>query len=368
MLNLKRPLLLALVAGALGIPTFVDAAEAPLPAKLQGRLTANWQGQQLQAVLQRIAETQGVSLWVDRRVDPQHIVNAQFTNAQLSAVLDQILIDAHLSWAMWDKIIYIGPREAAPEMATLAAVARQALGKLPASRRANWMKAKAVKWPRLSDPRDVLAGWLADAEIEIKNPEVLSHDLWDAAHLPPLPLVDRVVLLLLGYDKTCRISASGQAVEIIPIARPVLITEEYQPGRQMRELLAAFRDDPTVVLNRQGNRVAITGRWEDQLRARQILKGSQPNPETPVARQGRAQEQRFSLKLENQPVNKVLDQLAGQLGLAVNWQSDAQSRREHLTSCEIKDGTLEDLLDGVLAPVGLSYSLEGTQLTIMPRE
>src|SRR5690606_12368633 len=152
--------------------------------------------------------------------------------------------------------------------------------------------------------------------ISLKNPEALSHDLWDAARLPPLPLVDRVVLLLLGYDKTCQISASGQSLEIVPIARPVLITAEYQPGRQMRELLAAFHDGPVVVLNRQGNQVAITGRWEDQQRARQIIKGSQPNRETSAPRPGRTQEQRFSLKLENQPVGKVIEQLAGQLGLS----------------------------------------------------
>lgn len=366
MSNYKWPILLVLFAVVLGTPTFVDAAEASLAAKLQGRLTANWHGQQLHAVLQRIAETQGISLWVDRRVDLQHIVNAQFTDAQLSAALDEVLDEAHLGWAICGKIIYIGPTEAAREIATLAAIARQSLDKLPSARRTNWMKAKGVSWPRLSDPREVLAGWLADAEISIKNPEVLSHDLWDAARLPPLPLVDRVVLLLLGYDKTCLISASGQSLEIVPIARPVLITEEYQPGRQMRDLLAAFRDDPIVVLNRQGNRVAITGRWEDQQRARQIIKGSRPNRETLASRPGRTQEQRFSLKLENQPVGKVIDQLAGQLGLSVSWQGNAVAQREQLTSCEIKDGTLEGLLEAVLTPVGLGFSLEDKQLTILP--
>jgi hypothetical protein len=367
MVKLKRPLIQFLFVSALWTPALIDAAEAPLSAKLESRQTANWQGQELQAVLRRIAETQGVSLWVDRRVDPQHLVDAQFTNAQLSAVLDQILDEAQLGWSSWNSIIYIGPHEAAREMATLAAIARQSLDKLPPARRAEWKKAKKVAWPRLSDPREVLSGWLADADISIKNPEALSHDLWDAARLPSLPLVDRVVLLLLGYDKTLQISASGQSLEIVAITRPVLITEEHQPGRQMRELLAAFANDSSVVLNRQGNSVAVTGRWEDQQRVREIIKGSLADHESPTVRPGRTQEQRFSLKLENQRVDKVIEQLAGQLGLAVNWQGDANAQREQLTSCEIKNGTLDDLLHGVLSPVGLRFTLEGTQLTILPR-
>jgi hypothetical protein len=367
MLNLNRPLFLVLFASALWGSALVGAAETPLSAKIQSRFTANWQGQELHAVLQRIAETQGVLLWVDRRVDPQHIVNAQFTDTQLAAVFDQVLDNARLDWAIWDELIYIGPHEAAHEMATLAAIARQSLDKLPASRRSRWMKAQKVAWPRLSDPRDALLEWLADAKVSIKNPEALSHDLWDAARLPPLPLIDRVVLLLLGYDKTLRISASGQTIEIVPIDRPVLITEQYQPGRQMHELLTAFPDNSAVVLNKQGNRVAVTGRWEDQQRVRQIIQGSAAKRATSAAQPGRTQEQRFSLKLENQRVDKVIEQLAGQLGLAVNWEDGATAQRENLTSCEIRDGNLENLLHEVLSPVGLEFSLDGTQLTISPR-
>jgi hypothetical protein len=368
MLNFQLLVRLLLVASAVALTAIGEAAEAPLAAKLQGRLTATWEGQELQTVLERIADSQHVSLWVDRRVDPQHIVNAQFTDADLSQVLERILDDANLGWSAWEEIIYIGPKESAREAATLLAIARGSLDELSASRRARWLAAEAASWPRLSDPRTVLAGWLEQAGVTVKHSEALSHDLWDGRKLPPLPLVDRVVLLLLGFDKTCRISASGQTLEIVPITRPVSITEEYAPGRQMRELLSAFREDASVVLNRQGNRVAVTGRWEDQQRARQIIKGAGANRNATTARPGRNQERRFSLKLENQRVDKVIEQLTGQLRLEVIWQADAQSRRETLTSCDVRNGTLEELLTGVLSPAGLSFTLSEKQLTIRSGE
>ena len=180
--------------------------------------------------------------------------------------------------------------------------------------------------------------------------------------------MDRVVLLLAGYDMACQISADGRSCEIVPIVRPVLITEEYSPGNRMRELVAAFREEPGVTLNRQGNRLAITGRWEDQQRAQEIIAGRVANKRSVRANQNRIQERRFSLKIENQQVGRVIDQLASQLKYAVDWNVAANKRRDQLISCEIQDGSTEELLAGVLTPAGLTYSLDGKQLTILPAE
>jgi hypothetical protein len=368
MLNSNLPVLKLLAAMAIAVPAVIQAVEAPGPSRVHARITATWQGQELGAVMDRIANTQGIPIWIDRRVDPQQMVTAQFNDVNLSHVLGKVLEEAELGWSTWEGMIYIGPLESAREFATLVAIARKSVDKLSGSRRAPWVDSKAVAWPRLSNPRELLANWLSEVGITIKNPEVLSHDLWDARQLPPMPLVDRVVLLLLGYDMTCKVAASGQAIEIVPIARHVVITEQYEPGRRMRDLLAAFRDDATVVLNRQGNRVAVTGRWEDQQRAREIIDGKTPSRQTTRATPGRIQEQRFSVKLENQPVGKVIEQLAGQLGLVVEWHADAAMRRETLTSCDVQNGTVEDLLGGVLAPTGLAYSLDDKLLTIRPVE
>lgn len=307
-------------------------------------------------------------MWIDRRVDPQQLVNAQFTEATLSEVFDGILTPANLGWSAWGDLIYVGPQATASEIATLRAIARKSVDKLSANRRRPWLATEATSWPRLTDPRDLLAEWLANSGLLVKNPAALGHDLWDAKTFPPLSLLDRVVLLLAGYDMTCQIGAGGETLEIIPIARPVLITEQYQPGRKMRELMSAFQDNSAVTLNRQNSSVALTGRWEDHQLARSIIADAKSRSQQATDQPTSKQERRFSLKLENQPVGKVVDQLASQLGLTVEWNAGAIDQREKLTTCEIQDGTIDGLFTMVLAPVGLRYSLSDGQLLIVPND
>ena len=59
---------------------------------------------------------------------------------------------------------------------------------------------------------------------------------------------------------------------------------------------------------------------------------------------------------------------ADELKYAVDWNVAANERRDQLISCEIQEGSTEELLAGVLTPAGLTYSLDGTQLTILLAE
>ena len=345
-------------------------AVEPLTAQLARPVTATWQGQELGVVLNRISASQNVVFWLDRRVDPQQQIEARFQSLPLREILDQLSSSHSLGWSELDGMVYLGPPDAARELATLAAIARKSLDRASANDRTRWLQKKSARWPRMSDPREILTAWLADADIELVNRNALPHDLWDARKLPAMPLVDRVVLLLVGFDKTCGISADAKSCRIVAIERPVLITREYLPGKRMRALLAEFQQVPGVTFNRQGNQVAVTGRWEDHERISELLKGNSTNSNLrrPTARQNT--EQVFSLHLENQPVGKVIDQLAAQLALEVIWSPALLKRdvdpRTALVSCDVSNGNLPTLLAGVLSPAGLKFELQEKRLAILP--
>jgi hypothetical protein len=338
--------------------------------KLDGRLTATWQGQQLGAILERLASTQEITIWLDRRVDPQQQINAQHSNATVREVLDRIVADHALGWTLLDEIIYVGPPESATDLATLAARSRQSLRGTPADYRNRWLVAEPTNWPRLSEPRGILTNWFENADIRLSNPQMLPHDLWNARSLPPMKLADRVVLLLLGYDMTCEIAPNGRSCRIIPIKRPVLITEKHNAGDKSREVIAAFQNEENVKIHRNGRQLTVTGRWEDQQRVAEIIAESDWRRPPPQNQATRASKQRFSLKLENQPVGKVVDQLAAQLGLKVVWKQQLLSGntdlRQTQVSCEVINADLNKLLENVLTPAGLSFRLNGNQLEIVP--
>lgn len=355
---------MALALAVAGTAITGNDSAGGLPSRLQARITATWQGQQLATVIERIGSSHAISFWLDRRVDPQLIINAQLRDLTLAEAFDQVLGGNGLGWSMWDEIVYVGPPESAAEIATLMAIARQSIGDLPPARRAAWMERAASHWPRLTAPRQLLVDWLADAQVSLENAELITHDLWAEGKLPAMPLVDRVVLLLAGFDTTCSISADGRTCRIVPVRRPVQLTQELAPGNRMRELLSAFRENEGVTVNRRGNRVEFTGRWEDYLQARAIIAGTPP--ERPRAGQSteRRREHRFSLTLVNQPVGKVIDQLAGQWELAVHWALSANEKRNQLVSCDVRDATRDQLLTEILAPAGLAATIRESTLAI----
>lgn len=337
--------------------------------KLDGRLSITWHGQELGIVLERLSTTQGLTFWLDRRINPQQPVNVHHSNVTIREVLDRIAIDHSLGWSVLNDIIYIGPAESTNDLGTLAARMRQAAEKLPAEERNRWLSDIPTHWQRLSNPRAILETWFAEAGIKLSNYQELPHDLWDAMDLPPMNLADRVTLILIGFDKTCEITPNGRSCRIVPIKRPVLITKTHDAGNKARQVMAAFKEKKDVEIQRSGRQLTITGRWEDQQQAAEIIAGKTRTKLTENLPK-RVSEQRFSLKLKNQPVGMVIDQLAGQLGLGVSWDQQLLAAtpgvQETLISCEVSNGNLAELLESVLAPAGLGYRLNGNQLEIVP--
>ncbi len=287
------------------------------------QITATWQGQQLGAVLERIASTVDAPLWLDRRVDPRQTVDAEFSDVPFRKALGELAGKHDLGVAQLDDITYVGPERTALGLTTLSRRARAALRDVPSAQRERWLQAASWSWPRLSEPRVLLAELMQQANVEFEGGEFLPHDLWPARQLPPLALVDRVVLVLVGFDLTCDISPDGKTCRIVPIKYP----------------LPVAGDD-----------------------ARPTTSDGSPRLSPEDARH------RYSLRLENRPVGPVLKQLAGQLQLEITWDEAslrAKNRSpETLVTCDVSDADLDGLLRGILEPAGLAFTRKGQRVEI----
>ena len=299
---------------------FVLGAHCLATLLLAQRVTATWQGQQLGTALERLASTRQAPLWLDRRVDPRQTVDVQFTNVPFAQALAKLTEQHSLGATQLDSVIYVGPKKTARGLATLAVRARAALAQTPAAQRQQWLRAAPSSWPRLTQPRALLKELLAEADIELVDDKLVAHDLWQARELPPMALVDRAVLILAGFDLTCEISPDGKTCRVVPIEYP----------------LPASGDAP-------------------------LAEASSPVPAT-------AMRQQFSLRLENQPVGRVMEKLAGQLKLELFWSEDSlqanERSHETLVSCQIKKVDLDELLRSILEPAGLGFSREGQRVEI----
>ena len=74
----------------------------------------------------------------------------------------------------------------------------------------------------------------------------------------------------------------------------------------------------------------------------------------------------YTLKIEG-PVGKIASGLATELGLQIEFDQGATDKLNELVSLDVKEVSLEGLLDALFSPAGLSYELTGKSLRVLPR-
>jgi hypothetical protein len=354
-------------------------AEAPLARRLQQPVTLAWTGQELRSALARLSEVQGVPIWLDRRVDPNAELNLSASNQPIAAVLDQLTADprGELGWTTLRNVVYVGPRDAARELATLSELARQALAKAPADVRRKWLTPSAWTIPRLSEPRKLLDETLAAVDAKLQAGATIPHDVWAECALPGIAPIDRVVLMLAGFDLAVEPAADGGRVRVSPIKRPIELRQSYPASERVDHAVAELASaDDGVRVRRQGRQVAVAGSWEDHERIRLAQRGVNAQQAAPPATsagrsRGSADQaggQRFTLRIASKPVGPVLAQLAAQLQLTVEWDAALTAAMpavaDTLVSCEVREVDLDGLLSAILESAGLTFDRNGQRVTI----
>ena len=351
-------------------------AEEPLARKLAQRVTVAWNGQQLDLALGRLTDLMEIPVWLDRRVDPTAPVELAINDSPVREALQSLAADEARDWG-WTSlrtVVYVGPRQTARELATLSELARLAIAKAPPDVRRKWQAPSPWSYPRLSEPRLLLAETFAGVGAELGQVDAVPHDLWAARSLPAVAPIDRVVLMLAGFDLTIVASPDGKQLRVAPIARPVQLTREYPSSDSVAAAAAALAEqDESVRVRRQGRRLSVVGRWEDHELLRAVLRGGPANDgpadngSPPPANVGA---QRFTLKIANKPLEPVLTQLAAQLQLTIHWDpainAATHSPRSALVSCDVREVDLDGLLKAIIAPAGLTFTREGQTVTIRP--
>jgi len=335
-----------------------------LVEKLNQPISATWEGQQLGSVLERISATQGIVIWLDRRVDPQQEVSLRLRSFPLLAALQDLARNHDLGVAGLEDIVYLGPISSSIELTTLHGQLLNSLSQTSDQTQRRWLTPAPLEWAHLSEPKELLRNWLSQSGIAVENEALIPHDLLPAREFPDTSLASRVTLLLAGFDLTCEISSDGRTCTVVTISRPLVVEQCYRiSGESFADLVQEF---PDARITEHSDGFTLTGTWQDHAVVRMIVERDQQ--EARAERVPPDSTQRFSLKLENQRVGRVVAHLAEQLDLTVEWSADLLRSRgdvgDELTSCEVIEVELEELLQCILKPVGLEFRLEGKRLMI----
>jgi hypothetical protein len=290
------------------------------------QLSVHWQNLPLGEAVDRLRNVTGATVFVDRRVDPEQRVDLAANNATVAEVLTNLASATGLGHVELGHLHYLGPRLTAEGLPAAAAAQRRDVAGLDPEIRKQLLNRRRLAWPRLTEPRGLVEQLLKQQGWRLSNPEAIPHDLWPVGEMPATSLVDQLTVLLAGFDLTFRIRPEQRSIVIVPA--------NWQRGDSSH----AKRPPP----RRQA-----------------------PTSRTPS-------KQVFTLRVENQPVGRVLQQLATRLGWRLEIDEPAVRGAgrslDTLVSFEVKNASEQELLEALLKPAGLSATLVGDKLRITPEK
>jgi hypothetical protein len=311
-----------------------------------------------------LARLHRVSLLLDRREDPSRPIEFAAKDLPLEQVYRDLAAKLGMGFCRLGPVGYFGPNEVCEKLRTLAALRREDVARLPAAVRGHWTKSAAWQWDDLATPRELLEQLASQGHARLAGLDQVPHDLWAAAQLAPLPLVDRLTLVAAEFDLTFKFDDDGQTVTLVPWPDKVVIERQYAGGSRTKELAERWdRVAPSADVKIVGTKLVVRARVEDH----ELFAASrEPRKEKPKAEGVQV----YTLNLEAVPLDKLLATLERKLDIKIRIDQAAIDKAGiklgQSVSVKVEQATLDQLLKAVLAPAKLAFRHEGKGIVVEP--
>lgn len=342
------------------------ATGAELVERLRTPLSASWSNLPLSRALASLAATQRVAVVLDRRIDPGQPITLVISQQPLAAALAMIARRVNAGYSQLGPVAYLGPPHAAGRLRTLAALHLEDTRVLPPAAARKFLVIRDWAWDDLAEPRSLVNQLAAEAGIKIESADKIPHDLWPAAHWPPLTWIDRLTLLTAQFDLTFRVDKTGGRVELVAVPEKVAIARTYRAGRDASAVARRWaKAVPAAKVAIEQNAIRVEGLVEDHELVERRLRGT-PNERTTVT----AGQEVYQLSVEKAALAQVVEQLAGRLSLRFEWDRPAIDAAgisvDQLVSVKVQNVGLDDLIRAILKDTGLAFRREAQTVTIFP--
>ncbi len=332
---------------------------ASLQRALRHTVGLTWSETPLRSSLAQLARVQRVAIFLDRRIDPSQLIEFRSAEAPLEEVLLDLAFHLHADMTRLGSVVYIGPPDTAAVLAATAELRRRDAERLPAAAHDHYLAMASMQWPELAEPRTVMKELTGPGQIEVVGLDSIPHDLWPEVDLPPLALTDRLTLVLAGFDLTFRFEEQGRKLHLEPLPNDMPVERLYPHSLRAAELAKLVEQFSSPGLRTSRGRLVLNGTPAEHRRLQQLLRGhAQPQPNAGVDTNTV-----YTLTITNQPVGAVIQTLKQR---GIQFRID-ESLTQHLytrVSFQVREVTLDALLEAALAPAGLAFERQGQEVVI----
>jgi hypothetical protein len=367
---------LALWLGVAASPALSQGDEAiawktgpALERELAAPLSLTWHEREARAALGSLSRSTGVAIFLDRRLDPSRPLQLTAQQEPLRTVVVRVAEQLAGSVSLVGPVVYISPQGTAGMHAALASKPRQAISSLGREAQLRLLRTGPWQWEELTEPRTLLAALADEGGVRVVNPELLPHDLWPAASLPALPWVERMTLLLAGFDLSFELSPDGQAIRLVSIPANFAFERVYPLAGDGAVQVSKLRGlVPAAKIAVNGRQLRATASVADhQQIARALTDEPAPaegTPSPPAATGKLDPGKRYTVTVQNQPAGSIVATVARQLGIEARYERAIGARLTTKISLSVQDVPLGELMEKTLGPLGLAWRIDGEELVI----
>lgn len=303
------------------------------PAFLNHAIDATFQQIPLARLISQLSTLSDGIIVLDRQIDPTQYVTLTCQGEDLMAVLFTLADTTSTEIAVLESSVWLVPIGKAGSLEAADDERKAALQKLPAHTRQSLSVKQPLQWQAGQKPIVLIEKLLERLKTDTLSvtPDNLStvipHDHLAAGSIPPLSLPEQLDLVVMQYNhhllwQQNPQSASAVLVQFVPLPSP---TEPKEKARRQKQPRA--NSSPPAGSSRDRYTLRVAAPFDELLRA--------------VSQR---------LKVE----------------LSINTQSlkTRGINPQEIIRLEIKDASQDQLLDAIVKPLGLTWSIEKGRLSI----
>jgi hypothetical protein len=354
-----------------------------LTKRLSQPTLVDWEKRSVREAAMRLAETQHVAVFVDRRVDPTREltfsgeVSVRAAFEAITQVYNALYAHeqafprpaAPIAATQLGPVVFLGPEGVARGLRTLAEVRRDEIRQLPAAEAGPFTSQARLTWGDLATPRQILRDIGAKAGLELQGiDEQVPHDLWPAADLPAMSLIDRLTLVAAQFDLTFRREGAKRLRLVAVTEKDLVIQRSHAGGRNPAELAERWKAAcPDAEIRVAGQQIIVRGRLEDHEWPTRGApsKGDKTKGDKTVA----GSTTFYNLTIKNVPMEKVIRELADRLKLKLKMDEKALRKAgvdlDMKVSFVVVQASRDKLLQTALAPAKLKHRINGDVLEVV---
>ncbi|MCY2963462.1 MAG: hypothetical protein NT069_07390 [Planctomycetota bacterium] len=357
---------------------------------LDRTISATWEQVDLRTITRRIEETRQIALLVDRRLDPSRPVKFAAHDVRLGELLERLASERDAEAIVVGNTVYLGPKSATEKLRTLIALRTEELARIKPARRSG-LNPSDVRWDDLTTPGELVSRLSQRDQVRIEGIDQVPHDLWAAATLPSVNLVEAFSLILIQFDLTFHWIDGGSGVEIEPAPERVVIERHHAVRKgtlAKKGANAALLDEvkeryPGLSASLAAEGIKVEGTIEQHEEIERFLGRGEPGLKSPdragsktASKEKKARKEseiRYTLRMQDKPLGSLLKTLERPEhgGWKFEFRNDeltrAGIRLDQRITFDVREVAIAELLKTALDQAGLQFQIQDRVVRLSPK-